>query len=133
MFFIQRFYLSKFGFILPAPELLILGGAPEGVEAAEERHRGADADVGLAEVGEDGEDEDGIGMKMEQLDLVHLQDRQEEVGEGRNEAGVESMEKNGVVPLRKPAAGRPHLGDAMLVGVRGRQVAHLRQRRCVDA
>ena len=28
----------------------------------EERHRGANANVGLAEVGEDGKDKDGIGM-----------------------------------------------------------------------
>ena len=79
------------------------------------------------------EDEDGVGMKMKQLDLVRLQNRQEEVGERRDEAGVESMEEDGVEPLGEPAAGRPHLGGAVLVGVRRRQVAHLGYRRRGDA
>ena len=44
---------------------LVRRRAPERVEVAEELYRRTDANVGLVEVGEDGEDEDGVGMKME--------------------------------------------------------------------
>ena len=67
---------------------------PECVEAAKELHRGTNANVGLAEVGEDGKDEYGVGMKVEKMDLVCLQDRLEEVGEGRNETGEEAVEED---------------------------------------
>ena len=57
-----------------AAQPLAGGGAPQGVEAAEERYGGADADVGLAEIGKDGENEDRIWVEVKELDLVHLQD-----------------------------------------------------------
>ena len=55
-------------------------------------------------------------MKMEELDLVYLQNRLEEVGERRNETGGESVKEDGVIPLAKlPAAGRLHACGAVLV------------------
>jgi hypothetical protein len=49
----------------------------------EVRHRRLDADPGLAGVGEDRQQGDGLGMQMDGLDPVGLQDRQEEGGERR--------------------------------------------------
>ena len=95
-----------------------MGGVPKRVETAEKRYRGADANVGLAEVGEDGENEDGIWVEVKELDLVHFKDGQKEIGEWGDKTGLQGVDEDGVESLGEPAAGRPHLGDAVLIGAR---------------
>ena len=117
-----------------APERLVRHGVPEGVEAVEEVHRGVDADVRLAEVGEDGEDDYGVWVEMEELDPVRLEDCHEEAGEGRHQTGVEGVKEDGVATRNNiVAASRLHARGAELVGAGGRQVAHLLERRRTDA
>ena len=65
-------------------------------------------------------------MEVKQLDLVHFKDRQKKIGEWGDETGVESVDEDRVEPFAEPAAGRPHLGDAVLVGARRHQVLHPR-------
>ena len=91
-----------------------------------------DANVRLAEVGEDGENEYGVGMEVKKLDLVRLKDRKEEAREGRNKAGVECVEEDGVIPRADLAAAGRNAGGTELVGVGGHQVPHLRNRRRAD-
>ena len=93
-----------------------------------------DADVRLAEVGEDGEDEDGVWVEVKELDLVRLQDCKEVRGVERHQAGVEAVEEDGVVPLAKAAAevGQPYVGGAVLVGPLSHQVLRFDEPICVD-
>ena len=43
-----------------------------------------------------------------------------------DKTGVQGVDEDGVESLGEPAARRPHLGDAVLVGARRHQVPHLR-------
>ena len=52
---------------------------------AKQHHGRHHAQVRLAVVGEDGQEEDGVGMKMKGVDLVMAEDGVEEVGEGGNQ------------------------------------------------
>ena len=124
------------GDILPAPgggdakgdaaKVLAVSSVPKGVEAAEQRHGRADADVRLAKVGEDREDEYGVGVKMEEMDLVIFQDPQKEVRKGRHEAGTERVEEDGVEPLSEAIARKPHLRGTILIGALRRQEPRFR-------
>ena len=57
---------------------MVGGGKAQAEEVAEERHRGLHAHKGLAIECEDGQEENGIGLKVQGLDLVMGEDGVEE-------------------------------------------------------
>jgi hypothetical protein len=60
---------------------------------AKVRHRRLDANPGLAGVGKDRQQGDGLGMQVDGLDPVSLQDHQEEGGEQRQQSGEDREEE----------------------------------------
>src|SRR3954465_3860259 len=58
---------------------------------AEEGHRRSDAHHGFAHKGEDGEKGHRLGVEMQHVDLIMLEHRVEEGGEGRNQASPEGI------------------------------------------
>lgn len=64
-------------------ETLVLGGEPQAEELAEERHRGPHSHKSLIVEGEDGQEEDGVRLKMQGLDSVMGEDGVEELRKRR--------------------------------------------------
>jgi hypothetical protein len=63
---------------------------------AEVRHQWLDADPRLTGIGEDRQQGDRLGVKVNRLDLIGRQDRQEEGGEWRHQAGEDREEDEGL-------------------------------------
>ena len=77
-------------------------GSARGKEAAEERNGGAHSQEGLAVEGEEGEGQDGVGVEVERLDPVMVQNGEEETGERGDQAGKDRVEEERVT--RRKAA-----------------------------
>ena len=61
---------------------------------AEECHGGGDVHHGLAHEGEDGEKGHSLRIEMEHVDLIVLEHRVEEGGEGRKQASPEGINED---------------------------------------
>ena len=69
---------------------------PQAEVMAEEGHWGPHAHKGLVVEGEDGQEQDGVGLEMERLDLIVLDDGSEELQEVQDEPREDDMEEEGV-------------------------------------
>ena len=62
---------------------------------AQQSHGQHHAQIRLAIVGEDGQEKDGVGMKMQRLQPEMAEDLIEEVREGRNQPGGDTAREEG--------------------------------------
>ena len=65
-------------------------------EMARQCHGRHHPDIRLAVEGEDRQEEDGVGMKMESMDVIMAKDGVEEVREGGNQHGDDATREEGV-------------------------------------
>ena len=65
-------------------------------EFSQEGHRRRHAEIRLTEVGEDGESQDGVGVELENADLVAGKDFLHEWRKWRDEPREEEMDEEGV-------------------------------------
>ena len=63
---------------------------------AQQRHGRHHSNVRLTVEGEDRQEKDGVGMKMEGVDLIVTEDGVEDVGEGGNQPGNGATREEGV-------------------------------------
>ena len=68
---------------------------PEEEEVAQQRHGRHHSNIRLVVEGEDRQEEDGVGMKMESMDLVMAKDGVEEVREGGTSPATMLLMKKG--------------------------------------
>ena len=66
---------------------------------AQERHRRHHAQVRLTVVGKDGQEEDRVGMKMQRLQPVVVEDFIKEIREGRNQPDGDAAREEGKMVL----------------------------------
>ena len=79
---------------------------------AQEGHRRSNAHHGLADNGEDGEKGDGLGIKVQHMDLIVGKHDIKEGGEGRNQASPQGVDEE------LDLGGRPISGGS------GRRLGH---------
>ena len=64
-------------------------------EVAQKSHGRNHAQIRLAVVGKNGQEEDGVGMKMQRLQPEMVENLIEEIGEGRNQPGSDVAREEG--------------------------------------
>ena len=77
---------------------------PQAKVMAKERLRASHTHKGLTIEGEDGREKDGVGMKMEGVNLVVTEEGAEELREGRDKHREGAMEEKGIDRLRLGAS-----------------------------
>ena len=97
-------------------------------EMAQEGHRRGNAHHGLTDEGEYGEKGDRLGVEMQHVDLIMLEHRVEEGGEGRNQASPEGIYEDwdlGGCPSHASARRRPSHRLSPLIETGGEHGTHL--------
>jgi hypothetical protein len=99
-------------------------------EVAKQCHGRLHAHERLTREGKCGKESDRVGVEVESLDLVMLQDRQEEGRERRHQAHQERVDEEGIVgggeiDVRSRSHG--NVGGALLIGIGANEAAHLLQ------
>ena len=90
----------------------------KGEEVAEHRNRGLHPHEGLAVEGEDRQEEDEVGLKMQLVDLIVVEDGEEEFGLRQDEPHKDGEEGEECTRQGPPLSGaNPKLGLSSLVVV----------------